>query len=121
MAISYFDYEFCWSCLKEYLEEFNSKFSYGFHIEPFLTGSEKIVGIFSDYGLFIFFELFENVVNPEVIECDQVNKIVININPNLVLEYKKFELILLKYSVRLLHYKTKKRGYKIDATRRIVK
>ena len=106
---NYFDYEFAWCEIKKMVEEFNVKFNYGFHIEPFLTGSEELIGIFSDYGLFIFFEIDnKQLVRFQVTES-RINKVVIKINPNLMIPYKDFELILLNYSISLSHYKEKRR------------
>ena len=102
---NYFDYEFVWSHIKEMMDEFNTKFNYGFHIEPFLMSGCETVGMFSDYGLFVFFRLNSDHVGKYSVLSRDYELVRIEINPEILISYIDFEVLLVTEQTRLFKLK----------------
>lgn len=100
--INYWDYEFTWSYLKALIEEFNEKWpTYYFYIEPFLDSEViDIVGMFNDYGFYIFFHLDKSLPGRFRVEDKRVEHVLsVTLNPNSLIQKKEFEMLLIKESV----------------------
>ena len=96
--MSFYIYTEVYDLITNHLERFHDKWAaYKFYMEPFLEGSEDIIGVFSDTGLFIFFHL-----NPELPgrfrmeESNKKNVISLSVNPNNFMTTKEFEFLLLE-------------------------
>ena len=106
MSVSYFDYEFSWSYLKQFKEWFNSKYEIKIELEPFLMSGDiyDIIGMFTRKGLILFFNL-DCEVKEIIIDGSLINDISIKVNPNNMISFKELEFLILDFSVK---YRMKK-------------
>ena len=107
--MSFKTYTFVYEYLMNFLEGFNEKWSaYHFHLEPFLEGSEDIVGIFSDNELFVFFYIEKELPGRYREEESQYPDIVrLTINPDNMITNKELEFLLLNKLLKLNSFREK--------------
>ena len=108
MNVSYFDYEFSWSYLKQFKEWFNSKYENKIELEPFLMSGDRydIIGMFTRKGLIMFFNLDCEVKDFIIKDGSFMNDYVsIKVNPNNMISFKDLEFLILDFSVK---YRMKK-------------
>lgn len=84
--------------IANHLERFHDKWAaYTIYMEPFLEGSEDIIGVFSDTGLFVFFHLDPELPGRFRVEDERKKYLVrVTVNPNNFMTVKEFELLLLE-------------------------
>ena len=89
--------------LVEFLEWFNENWSvYHLYIEPFLEGSEEIIGMFSDTGLYVFFYLDVSLPGRYRKEdSTNVNVLRYTINPNNFIKQIELEVLFLEGLTKL--------------------
>ena len=90
-----------------YLERFQDKWAaYKVYLEPFLEGSEDIIGMFSELGLFIFFYLDQELPGRYRVEdSKEPNILRVTVNPNNFIKINEFEMLLLKYILKFNSFK----------------
>lgn len=102
-------YTFVYEYLMNFLEGFNEKWSaYHFYIEPFLEGSENIVGIFSETKLFVFFHIDKELPGRyREEENKNIDVVRITINPDNMITKKELEFLLLNKLLKLNSFREK--------------
>ena len=99
---SYFEYEYTWSSLNDYVERFNSRFQYHLTIEPFLFSDDySNVGMFNQFGLILFFVISPHIPQNKIL-TEKIDLVRVQVCLEDFLTYDEFEVIVIKYSSRLL-------------------
>ena len=91
---SFFNYEYTWSTLNDYVERFNKRYKYHFTIEPFLHSDDySNVGIFNQFGLFVFFLITPHLLEKTKILTEKIDLIRLQVNPENFMTYEDFEIL----------------------------